>query len=421
MRTFRASSLDRVLFCNGSPTLEEIVGNSTLEFDEEDDEEVGGHAITWAGNWCHATAGQRLIDESGAIGKIEPPEVPAGWQPTGYDEYVVSWYVNNVLELTPPNWMLFVEQACASEFNYGPVAPFRSFQLTGHIDCYGISPDLETAVINDLKRGQGHVDAAESNWQLAAYIALLKRRHPSLKTVIARLLQAGEEITEVVVTADNRTVRSWVPSCNKPPQDLEKVTDFLVTKIANAIEHWNELTTGENQCKYCPAKELCASDPRLALYQEIEFMKTLLSPETIASLKGVVPLAQLAEVALRARAIAYPGKVLVDTMTARLAAEGPIELDNGTQLSVVEEPGNRVVNDVRQAVARAQPVIGDEVWNILKMRLGKDGLEDKLAATGMKRSSKKPDDPTAKRWIETELIGMIDRPMRKKLVIKEAT
>jgi hypothetical protein len=311
---------------------------------------------------------------------VEAPVLPAGWKPSGYDEWVVDWYVSRVLELTPRDHAIFVERAIE--------IPFERWTLTGHIDAFTLSPDRKVAVINDLKRGFAAVDRAESNWQLACYGVLLKWLLPDVETVMLRIHQpaAPDKTTEVVVS------------------NLDSLT-VAVREAGNAaLDDAYSLTTGE-QCRYCTAALICP-----ALRKEI--MELKLTKEDVERLSAVPKVEELAEVVAVGRRLDYPIKRLTEALRERLAQSlgAPVALADGSTVKAVEEEGNREITD-RDYAYRTLAKATSPVVAIQAFKPSLTGIEEVLHThAGLKRTSKKPDVPTCQSWIKDNLGGVITRP-----------
>lgn len=379
--TVRCSELDRFLSCPGSRTLAEML---PIDFTFS----ATGNAMTWRGNWVHADSAARLVQFHGAIAPdgLQEPSLPAGWTPTDWDERTSQWYVDQIVTLTPQDHAIVVEKRFKVEF--------ERFFLTGQIDCYTMSPDGEYFVINDDKAGPNIVDHAESNWQLAGYATLLKRKFPRARAGKLRILQklADEPITEVDV------------------EDLDTLAAYMEGRINLALDEYLTLETGYKACRLCPCIEFCP-----ALDEEITEMKKILTPETVAALKVAPNLNELAEIAARGRAIAGPIIRLLETLKERVAEEGSVVLKDGTSVEIVNELGKREVTAPKIALAFAAEKLGDVdlAWKTMKMSLAT--LEDQLVDAGMQRKSKKDDVETAETWIRDTLGHLITRPEQKTL------
>lgn len=372
----RCSGLDRLLACPGSRTLESRLGSSAPH----------GDAMTWRGNWCHGESAARLVRNHGASAPdgIAAPDIPVDWKPQPWDERAVDWYVANVIASTPDDHAIFVEHRITVEF--------ERFILTGQLDVYTVDPIGTEFTIDDQKSGVNEVDVAENNWQLAGYACLLKRHIPTLRHGTARILQrtATMPISEVEI------------------DDLDRLLGYLERQINAALDARLTVETGYKQCRLCPCIEPCP-----ALRAEIEAMKAILTDEITANAIVTYDTRQLAELAARGRAIAGPIDRLLETLKRRIADEGhDIILADGTQVSLVEEPGRRQVTHPRVAFGFVKDKLGeDAAWETLSLSL--TDLEDQLVASGMKRTSKKEGSATS--WVKDHLSHVIARPPIKKL------
>lgn len=373
--SFRSSSLDRVIECPGSVTLEDKVRKAGRAPKNK------GHETQWAGTWCHWKAATRLIEEFGAVGLVETPVLPADWKPSGYDEWVVEWYLHRVLEMTPRDYALFVEQEVAVEF-----ARWRS---TGHIDVYALSPDRKIAVIHDLKRGFAKVDDAVENWQLANYGVQLKAGIPLLEKSILMIHQpaAPDRTTEATVT------------------NLDALTAAVEEAGNKALDNPYSLSTGK-QCNYCDALEICPA-PRA----EIKRMKLQLTKESVEALKAFATDEELAEVVSHGRKITYPIQKLTEALKERLSVKigDPVEFEGGG-VTAVDAFGDREITDADYAYRRLSTEVGAvHAIKAFTPSLGK--IEEILhKEAGLQKTSKKPDVPTCQSWIKDNLGGVIKRP-----------
>lgn len=381
MTTIRSSSADRAFSCHGSLTLSAKVEESSAGLGGEE-----GHAVTHAGTWCHAEAARRLITEFGAVGVAPDPTLPEGWTPSGYDEWVVEWYISRVLELTPRDHLLYVEWAIE--------LPFPEWKLTGHIDAFTVSPDRSVAVINDLKRGFATVDQAESNWQLACYGVLLKFLIPELEKVVLRIHQpaAPDRTTEAVV------------------DHLDSLTLAVREAGDAALNDPYTLATGKH-CAYCPAALICP-----ALRKEI--MELKLSKEEVERLSAVPDVKELAEVVAVGRRVAYPIKRLTDALKERLAQSPGLTIttSDGATVRCEEAEGDRQITD-RDYTFRALSSIVPPAIAIQAFKPSLASIEEILHThAGLKKTSKKPDVPTCQSWVKENLGGVIVRPKEQSLV-----
>lgn len=378
----RCSSLDRLLSCPGSLTLEAITNSLVTIFDNE----VDGNAMTWRGNWCHHRSAKRLVDEFGAFAPegLPPPILPEKWQPQPWDFRTVEWYISNLTETIPNDHVIFVEQEFKREF--------PRFILTGHIDEYDINAEKTLFSINDLKTGVADVDIADENWQLAGYATLLQAKYPTLERGLARIWQ--------------RTTTASMSEAEI--KDLNAVAALIESKVNEALDNLYLLQTGK-QCANCSAIKSCP-----CLSAEIDFMKLTLTPEQLAEINANPDITVLGELAARARSIQGPIKRLIDDFKEQLEASGQEKLDlaNGVTAELVPTFGDREITNLEVALEFAKDKIGqDAAMRTLSMSLSK--LEDELVDTGMKRTSKKTE--SASGWIKDTLGHLITRKPTKTL------
>ncbi len=398
----RCSSLDRLFTCHASRVMEDKVAAKTVDpFGGGD----GGHTVQWAGSWCHHAAASRLRDEFGSVGTPDPLTIPASFKPSSYDEWVSDWYVRQCMLIVPSDYATFIEREVHRDFVLrdpammlvnGRWIEVTTIRLTGHLDFTAISPDLTTAIIADLKRGYEIVDAAECNWQLAGYAALLLSEFPSLSRILLRLLQPA---------APDRVTESSIP-------DPAAVVALIEEKINDLARDPFTFSTGK-PCKYCLALEVCP-----VFRKDIRAMKETLTKEQIDALPEVASTEDLGELAYHCKKLHYPMQRVVDVFRKRVEQEGgPVTLKDGTVAEIVTEEGSRQISDVRYAHSTLAAKVGENAaWDTLKMGIG--AVEESLAATGMQKSSKKKEVETVKSWVDNNLGSVIKRPEQKTLVFK---
>lgn len=355
--SIRTSSLDRLLGCNGSPTLIAVALKDAIDTGDE-----GGSWVTWRGNWCHWRAAVRLVEEHGALtdGPIPLPNVPASFKPTKWDELLVEWYLVTLLGLTPPDHVFHVEREL--------VWRNGRFELTGHIDVFSISPSGEEIQWNDLKTGLVEVDQAELNWQIGGYGALLKIKYPNVKRGTARIFQrhADQPVSEVEI------------------DDMDRIVPFMFGKISEALDRPYHISTGK-YCGYCPAILFCP-----AIRKEIEEMEMILTKAEVEALTAVPDIKELGVLAQRVRLLSSPLEKIVEGFRERLAKlpGGNLVLPNGTIARLTVEPGRRTITSTKAAFDLASTKVDpDALWEAMSMSI--TALEDVLHEHGgMKRTSK---------------------------------
>jgi len=375
----RASSLDRLLTCHGSRILSAKAEAGVV--DVFGDGPADGHAVQWAGSWCHNHAAVRLRDEYGAIGTPDPLTIPAAFKASTYDEWVSDWYVEQVMKIIPSDWALFIEREVVRDFILPvPVFGITTVRLTGHLDLTAVSPSGEDAIICDLKRGYDPVDAADSNWQLAGYTALLNGEMPKLKRVLLRILQptVPDRITEVTV---------------HNPSDVGALIHAELTAL---IQDPYTFVTGKG-CKYCPGLTICP-----VAIKDILLMKETLTKEFIDALPDTASTQELAELAYHAKKLEYPTKRLIEAFKARLEQVGTVTLASGVVAEIIEEDGPRKITDPFFAHQLLAEKVGQSAaWGTLKM--GVTAAEQSLVDSGMQKNSKKKEVMTASKWVDANL------------------
>lgn len=362
---------------------------------------LDGDGMTWRGNWIHWETARRLVLNHGAIAPdgLQEPSIPPGWQPEPWDERTASWYIDNVIALTPEDHAIFVEHRLTVEF--------AMFTLSGQLDCYSISPDGEEFTIDDDKTGVNEVDHAEQNWQLAGYAALLKSAYPKLKRGKIRILQreADDAITEAEV------------------DDLGNLVRYMEQQINAALINRLQLNSSYKACRMCECPIFCP-----AIREEIKRMKILLTEEQVEHLHVTPDLKQLAEIAAEGRAIAGPIAKLLKTLKARVEREGAVVLEDGTLVKVVNEPGARTITKPKVALALVARKVREETkcpqedaedvaWQAMKMSPA--AIEEQLVSEcEMQRKSVNPEVETAQKWIRQSLGHLIERSTVKELQFK---
>lgn len=266
--TVRCSSLDQLLECPGSRTLNERI--RTLRAAAglvPDPDDSGPH--TWAGNWCHWEAARRLIRDHGAIctqGLPEhPSNIPADFQPSDFDRWCVEYYVSKVLDYVGPDMAIEVENELC--YDLGPCF------LSGHQDLFAISFDGRRGVGADLKRGANPVDPAAQNWQMSGYTVLDKIAYPDLEHMTYLIIQPGIPETDVTQRVSSMVLEG---------EELAMLPEFLAGRIVSALTSARSLSTGWRQCLYCLAANTYNCP---ALEAELEAMKMELTEAALEAVR----------------------------------------------------------------------------------------------------------------------------------------
>lgn len=378
IQTIRASSLDRVLACPGSLTVNAVVKQRDgTEGDE--------------GTLCHWLSAQRIKAEMGAGGDIGPQ--PRGFFPNSV--WISDYYVRHVMEVTPAEYSLECEAALAYEFGADApkrirtiewlprprpvpllrVGAYAGFILSGHIDCLALSPDATHAIGWDLKTGYDPVDCADSNWQILGYCVLLKRAYPGLLSVTFYIVQPRNDEDEGYERVSVVTIT-----------DLDAATVTLAGKIADAISRPLELNTTIKGCKFCVG----CSCPAIRATQEK--MKLTMTEETLAALKAEPDDETLAEFAIGTKLLAKPTEDAKALLNARLDKVAQIVGADGTIITRVTQKGVWKVNDkqaffsamrgllpkdeqIARVVNPSMTALKDEIAAVMKVpKTSKDGV-----------------------------------------------
>jgi len=369
--TIRASSLDRVLSCPGSLTVNAIVAPR----DGDDGEE---------GTALHHLSAARIKAEMGAIGEIGPQ--PPGQYP--HSTWISDYYVRHVMESTPASYSLECEAALAYFFepeeprvitqvmweDGRPVlrqVPYNGFILSGHIDCLALSPDATHAIGWDLKTGYDPVDCADSNWQILGYCVLLKRAYPTLQSVTFYIVQPRNDEDGDAVNEGHPRV-----SC-VTITDLDAAVATLAVRIADAISRPLELNTTIKGCKFCVG----CSCPAIRAKQKL--MRLTMTEESLASLKAQPDDATLAEFIIGAKELAKPTEDAKAMLNDRLDRNPQLVAADGTVITRVTQRGAWSVNDP-QAFFRAMRELlpaDEQIARVTKPSM--TALKDEIA-TSMK-------------------------------------
>jgi len=375
--TIRCSSLDRVLSCPGSLTVNAIVAP---RYGDDGDE----------GTWCHWISAQRIKTEMGAVGDIGPQ--PRG--PFPHSTWISDYYVRHVMESTPASYSLECEAALAYEFtadtpckietvewfNGRPMVgtkPYNGFTLSGHIDCLALSPDATHAIGWDLKTGYDPVDCADSNWQILGYCVLLKRAYPSLQSVTFYIVQPRND-------EDGDSVNEGHPrvSC-VTITDLDAAVATLAGKITDAISRPLELNTTIKGCRFCVG----CSCPAIRAKQKL--MRLTMTEESLASLKAQPDDATLAEFIIGAKELAKPTEDAKAMLNDRLDRSPQLVAADGTVITRVTQRGAWSVNDP-QAFFRAMRELlpaDEQIARVTKPSM--TALKDEIARSmGVPKTSK---------------------------------
>ena len=339
MTTLRCSSLDRLLLCPGSRTLEDRV--------EKRDSGEGDE-----GTYVHAEIQHALIRDFGATNS--GPIFFYTGKKYPVSAWLVGFCVREVAEKLPDDWSLEVEAPLAYSFD--------KFTLSGHIDALALSPDCTEAIAWDWKTVYNAVDVAECNEQACGYIALLKRAYPSLRKVAFYIVQPRVDEEMGFQRVSSVTVET-----------TEAFMNNFERRIERALAHSMALSTGPKQCRFCPAKLQCP-----ALAADAEFMKMIMTEEQLTAIKATPDDKTLAGWVLTSKTLEAAMDEAKEIAKERIASKGFITAEDGTNISVKETAGAyEVVNpaDFQRALLTMIPV--EELANVTKPSMGK--IKDKIA------------------------------------------
>lgn len=381
--TIRCSSLNQLIGCHGSPSLRKLAAEKMPELGQIFDDD----GVTKSGSWTHYRAGLRLILNASAVGDLE---MPAGKAPIvdSFEQWVEDFYYDTVIDITAASHAIAIEQRITVEYDL--------FILSGQIDCFTINAEGTEAEINDLKTGYIEVDKAESNWQLLGYLVLLLHRFPTLRRVTLRIIQPRNEpskrISEVTVEVT---------------PGLEAT---LVAEIENALTNPDDLETGRKQCRWCIAQLICPCVRKLRKEMKLKVTKAALE-----EIKLTPNDLLLAEWVLDGQVMSGPLDAARKLVKERIIANGPILMDDGTELSVIETNGPRKVPDAQVAKER----MDEEGLNFMAcVTVSMPMVEANVAkAKKLQKTSKDPAVETVPKWIEKNFSDIYEQPKQKELVI----
>jgi len=242
-----------------------------LRIEEEDDR------ASWEGQWCHYMSAKRFVEAHGAMAP-EPglplPRIPKGYEPAGIANWIVDFYHRAVMEETPGDWAMAVEDFLEWEFN--------KFWLEGHPDVYALDSSALALNFDDLKSGVNIVDPADQNWQVLGYAALFKLTFDSLRRIRGRIIQpraheddgAGvKRISAMVI--DEKGVFDGEGFCTMDGLTIHNFVERLVQRVDFSLENNMRLKTGK-QCRWCPADLQCPCLQAERTKMEMELTKDAL-------------------------------------------------------------------------------------------------------------------------------------------------
>jgi hypothetical protein len=390
MLTFRCSSLDRVLHCNGSMTLVPLVSA------REGDEGAEGTAIHWL---AHARMKVEL-SAGGDIGK--QPAMPKS---LAFSAWVGDWYFDHVKETVPADWSLECEVPLAYEFTYG-VEPYSGtipFALSGHIDALALNADATEAIGFDLKTGFDPVDPAEENWQMLGYVVLLLQAYPTLRKVTFWVVQPRNDEDEGFERASSVVIEG---------DRLRNATRTLIGELAKAINNRMEVNTGIKACKWCPAAMQCAAQIELR-----ELMKATLTPELLAAVKATPDDAALAEWVIAGRTLNRPIEDAEAMLKERIRQKGFADAPDGTRVTIKTQGGSYSFPDPVAFYRETRKLIPDDAVYAGTVKPSVTKTVDALAKVyGLPKSSKA--GPSGRSTFDGALGPLVEQGTKEILVFQ---
>lgn len=407
MLTFRCSSLDRVLHCNGSMTLVPLVAA------REGDEGDLGTALHWL---SHA----RMKEELNAGGDIGPqPKMPKA---LAFSAWVGDYYFEHVKETVPANWSIECEVPLAYEFDererdveetyedesgkictriVRKIAP--AFALSGHIDALGLNADATEAIGFDLKTGYDPVDPAEENWQMLGYVVLLLQAYPTLRKVTFWVVQPRNDEDEGFQRASSVVIEG---------ERLASATATLCAELTKAINNRYEVNTGIKACKWCAASPQCPAQIELR-----ELMKATLTPELLAGIKATPDDAALAEWVIAGRTLNRPIEDAEAMLKERIRKNGYADAPDGTRITIKTQGGSYSFPDPVAFYRETRKLIPDDAVYAGTVKPSVTKTVDALAKVyGLPKTSKA--GPSGRSTFDGALGPLVEQGTREVMVFQ---
>lgn len=301
----RCSQMDQLMGCPGSRRIFE-----RLRIQDEDDR------ASWEGQWCHYEAAKRMIEINGAMAPepgLQLPRVPKGYKPPdeGFANWIVDYYVRAVVEETPMDWAMAVEDDIIWEFD--------KWCLSGHPDVYALDSSATQLNFDDLKSGNNVVDPADQNWQVLSYAALFKMVFDSLRRIRGRIIQprnkedVARRTSRLII--DERGVFDGEGLNVNPGLNIDNFVQALDRQVVERLDSW-KLATGK-QCRWCPADLQCP-----CLEAERTTVEMELTKEKLEQIKATPDMETLARWGIAKRLLESKLSAAWDLLKARLAEEG---------------------------------------------------------------------------------------------------
>lgn len=376
----RCSSLDRLLNCHGSRTLEPMVapraGDEGLE-----------------GSFGHWTVAMRMWEEFGANGShIQSPAIPAGYKLPKMSEWIVDWFLRIVRDEIPPNYALTVEDEMVYEFD--------RFILSGHQDITACNNAGTNFIGLDEKWGYKPVLPAEFNWQVMGYLALAKRAYPNLTHAKYGIGQPRNS------EEDGFPRLSWV---ELDGNGLDACVAILEEKIDEAIDDPMAVNSGMSQCAWCPVGAQCP-----AIQKELEFMKATLTPEILAAIQATPNDKLLGDIIISSRTSKRSLEDAEEMLKARIEKNGHVVSGDGVRITMKIEGGQYAIIDPDGAFNAVSKLLPPErLPHVVKY--SSDRLIDEIAtAKNIPKSGKA--DVTARSVFDSVVKPHFKQGERRKLL-----
>lgn len=327
MISLRCSSLDRILACPGSMTLEALV----------DKRESGEEARE--GSALHLDAALRIIRDLGGSSPDPLPTPDPSWPSLRFSKWIADYYVRFIADTVPSGWSLECEVPLAYTYAH--------FILSGHLDALAVSPDGTQAVGFDLKCGHDPVDSADENDQFFGYGCNVKRAYPDLRKFEFWCVQPRNNPDDGFERESHMVMEGDI---------LEAAIPTLERRVLEAIQ--NRMTVNSDRrkpCRWCPAKLQCP-----AYLGELDLMKVQLTAETLAHIHSSPNDQKVADLLLSVKML-KPGFDEVETIAKeRIAIAGAMFASDGTMIKVKTTKGSFDCHDRAGMYAAVKELLPEE-------------------------------------------------------------
>lgn len=398
----RSSGLHHRLCCPGQIPLKKALYAANL-----------ATGMTFQGWWCHWHAALELAQFGGVGDLSKPEELPRDWDPPsrGFAEWMVDYYLTQVLAGAPANHALLIEQAFSQTFA-------KAFTLSGHIDALAVLPDATVKVGEreaisyahgwDLKTGRIPVTPANrGNWQVASYAVLVHCEWPEMEEFDFDIVQP---------TNDEEAGFLRVSTVRFSRAELVDLKTLLIERVQWALAHENLLRTTWDNCATCPIALRCP-----AIWKDMELE---LTDELIKEAKAL-PNDQLARMTLLRKKFTKPLNEAADELRERLYGK-PALTAHGMEFLVTERGGqydckdnqavHKVLTDPEEGLGIAQE---DYFAGCVSHTV--DGIRRTIKRVkNLPMDSRKEEVVTAKKVFDDELGALFEQQTNKVMLIRKA-